>query len=204
MKHTKFHTRRLLALLLFAAMLFALTACDISVSTLPAPAASAAPAAQTPAPTLKPTPAPTPEPVKEHRYVIERSPLSWVDAQDRCLAAGGYLAVINTRDEFDQITAMADAQGVEFLWIGCHREVASNTLVWEAEGKIDSSVDPNERRMALWAPGEPSFIDGDGTSEDYIILWNHDGGWRYWDSRGDLNLIWGWRDRLAYVCEFDS
>ena len=56
----------------------------------------------------------------------------------------------------------------------------------------------------IWAPGEPSFIDGDGTSEDYIILWNHDGGWRYWDSRGDLNEIWGWRDRVAYVCEFDN
>ena len=159
---------------------------------------------QTAAPTPEPTPVPTPEPVKEHRYVIERTPLSWVGAQDRCLAAGGYLAVINTREEFDQITAMADAQGIEFLWIGCHREVASNTLVWEVDEKIDSAVDPNERRMALWAPGEPSFIDGDGSSEDYIILWNHDGGWRYWDSRGDLDTIWGWRARLAYVCEFED
>ncbi len=82
--------------------------------------------------------------------------------------------------------------------------MTSNTIVWERGESVDGAVDPNDRRMSLWAPGEPSFIDGDGTSEDYIILWNHDGGRRYWDSRGDLNEIWGWRDRVAYVCEFDS
>ena len=157
-------------------------------------------------PTPEPTPGPTPEPtpVPEHRYVVERSPLSWVGAQDLCLASGGYLAVINTREEFNKITSLADEQGIEFLWIGCRRDIASNTLVWERGESVDSNVDPNDRRMSLWAPGEPSFIDGDGTAEDYIILWNHDGGWRYWDSRGDLNEIWGWRDRVAYVCEFDD
>ena len=156
----------------------------------------------TPSPTPTPVPTPTPEP--EHRYAVERAPLSWVGAQDLCLSSGGYLAVINTREEFNKITAMADEQGIEFLWIGARRDVTSNTIVWERGESVDGAVDPNDRRMSLWAPGEPSFIDGDGTSEDYIILWNHDGGWRYWDSRGDLNEIWGWRDRVAYVCEFDN
>ena len=156
------------------------------------------------APTPEPTPVPTPTPEPEHRYVVERAPLSWVGAQDLCLSSGGYLAVINSREEFNKITAMADEQNIEFLWIGAHRDVTSNTIVWERGESVDGAVDPNDRRMSLWAPGEPSFIDGDGTSEDYIILWNHDGGWRYWDSRGDLNEIWGWRDRVAYVCEFDN
>jgi hypothetical protein len=156
----------------------------------------------TPSPTPTPVPTPTPEP--EHRYAVERAPLSWVGAQDLCLSSGGYLAVINTREEFNKITAMADEQGIEFLWIGARRDVTSNTIVWERGESVDGAVDPNDRRMSLWAPGEPSFIDGDGTSEDYIILWNHDGGWRYWDSIGDLSNIWGWRGRIAYVCEFDS
>ena len=140
----------------------------------------------------------------EHRYEIVSANVSWVGAQDQALGKGGYLAVINSRAEFDRITALADEQGVEFLWIGCHRDVNSNTLVWERDEPIDSAVDPNNRQMLLWARGEPSYIDGDGTSEDYIILWNHDGGWSYWDSRGDLNNIWGWRGRIAYVCEYDS
>ena len=168
----------------------------------PEPTAEAVPAEI--AATPEPTPVPTPEPTPEHRYVIEKANISWVGAQDRCLANGGYLAVINTRDEFNKITAQADEQGVEFLWIGARRDVLSNTFVWERDEKVEANVDPNDRRMSLWATAEPSFIDDVGTEENYLILWNHDGGWRYWDSIGDLSQIYGWRGRIAYVCEFDS
>ena len=107
-------------------------------------------------------------------------------------------------DEFNRITALADEQGIEALWVGCHRDVNSNTMVWERGESVDKAVDPDERQMSLWAPGEPSFIDDEGTAEDYILLWNHDGGWRYWDSIGDLTIYFGWRGRIGYVCEFDS
>jgi len=152
----------------------------------------------------EPTPEPTPEPPPEHRYAVERADMSWIGAQDLCLASGGYLAVINDMDEFNRITAMADEQGIEALWIGCHREVISNSLVWEHGETVDPSVDPNERQMSLWADREPSFIDDEGTAEDYILLWNHDGRWSYWDSIGDLTIYYGWRGRIGYVCEFDS
>ena len=155
-------------------------------------------------PEIEPTPEPTPEPPPEHRYAVERADLSWIGAQDLCLASGGYLAVINDMDEFYRITALAEEQGIEALWVGCHREVNSNTMVWEHGETVDPSVDPNERQMSLWAPGEPSFIDDDGTAEDYVLLWNHDGGWRYWDSISDLTIYFGWLGRIGYVCEFDS
>ena len=152
----------------------------------------------------EPTPEPTPEPPPEHRYAVERADISWIGAQDLCLASGGYLAVINDMDEFNRITALADEQGIEALWVGCHRDVNSNTMVWEHGETVDKAVDPDERQMSLWAPGEPSFIDDEGTDEDYLLLWNHDGGWRYWDSIGDLTIYFGWRGRIGYVCEFDS
>ena len=152
----------------------------------------------------EPTPEPTPEPPPEHRYAVERADLSWIGAQDLCLASGGYLAVINDMDEFNRITALADEQGIEALWVGCHRDVNSNTMVWEHGESVDPNVDPDQRQMSLWAAGEPSFIDDEGTAEDYILLWNHDGGWRYWDSIGDLTIYFGWRGRIGYVCEFDS
>ena len=113
----------------------------------------------------EPMPEPTPEPPPEHRYAVERADISWIGAQDLCLASGGYLAVINDMDEFNRITALADEQGIEALWVGC---------------------------------------DDEGTDEDYLLLWNHDGGWRYWDSIGDLTIYFGWRGRIGYVCEFDS
>lgn len=156
------------------------------------------------APTPAPTPEPTPEPVKEHRFVVQRADLSWVGAQDLCLSSGGYLAVINTREEFDRITALADEQGIEALWIGCRRDIASNSFVWEHAETVDPDVDPNSRQMSLWADGEPSFIDDEGTAEDYLLLWNHDGRWSYWDSIGDLTIYYGWRGRIGYVCEFEA
>ena len=154
--------------------------------------------------TPEPTPEITPEPVKEHRYAVERADLSWQNAQDLCLASGGYLAVINSMDEFNRVTALAEAQNIEALWIGCRRDVENNVLVWEKSEAIDTAVDPNQRQMSLWADGEPSFIDDEGTAEDYILLWNHDGRWAYWDSIGDLTIYFGWRGRIGYVCEFED
>ena len=154
--------------------------------------------------TPEPTPEITPEPVKEHRYAVERADLSWRNAQDLCLASGGYLAVINSMDEFNRITALAEEQDIEAVWIGCRRDVANNILVWEKSEAIDTAVDPNQPQMSLWADGEPSFIDDEGTAEDYILLWNHDGRWAYWDSIGDLTIYFGWRGRIGYVCEFEE
>ena len=149
-------------------------------------------------------PEPTPEPTPDIFEIAPSGDLSWTAAQDQCLASGGYLAVINTQSEFNEITALADEKGVECLWIGCHRSVGE--YVWENGEKVDRSVDPTDTGMALWAKEEPSFIDrDDGTEENYLMLWKHDGGWSYWDSRNDpAGEFWGWRGRIAYVCEFEE
>ena len=154
--------------------------------------------------TPEPTPEVTPEPIKVHRYAIERSDLSWTAAAELCKNSGGYLAVINNQDEFNQITALADERGVERLWIGCHRAVGE--YVWENGEKVDRSVDPASTGMALWDQGEPSFIDtGDGTEENYIMLWKVNGRWCYNDSRNDpAGEFWGWRGTIGYVCEFEE
>ena len=146
-------------------------------------------------PTPEPTPEPTPTPPPEHRYVIERADLSWIGAQDLCLSSGGYLAVISSQEEFDRIVGQAEQQGIERLWIGCHR--VNNDLVWENGEKVDFYV---------WGDGEPSYIDtGDGAAEDYIMLWKIDGKWCYNDSRNDLaGEFFGWRGTIGYVCEFEG
>ena len=158
---------------------------------------------ETPEPTA--TPEPTPEPIREHRVVLERADVSWAVAQDRCQASGGYLAVINSLDEFNKITAQAEQQGIECLWLGCRRDVTSNTFVWVTDEEIDENVDPNSRQMSLWGEGEPSFIDDNGVAENYLLLWNHDGRWSYWDSIDDLAGNYpGWRGRVAYACELED
>ena len=159
--------------------------------------------AVTPRPTPVPTPEPTPEPPKEHTYTINNVSATWTEAQQLCRTGGGYLVVINTREELDKITAMADEQGIECLWIGCRRDTAGNGFVWENDETVDAEVDPNSA-MLLWGSEEPSRTDGDGTPEDYIMLWKFDGRWTYWDCRNDLPTLLGWGGRIAYVCEFEN
>ena len=168
-----------------------------SAAAIPAPEQSAEPVMETeaaPIPETTPTPEPTPEPEKEHSYGIYLEDLSWTEAMRKCEESGGYLAVINSQEEFDRITALADERGVERMWVGCLRE--NGELVWVNGEEVD---------FYIWDDGEPSEIDsGDGAREDYIMLWKRDGRWCLIDSREDpAGEFWGWRGTVGYVCEFD-
>ena len=58
-----------------------------------------------------------------------------------------------------------------------------------------------------WDEGEPSYQDGyDGTAEDYLLLWYHNGRWVYNDSRNDPvgDYPAAYSGRVGYVCEFDG
>ena len=117
----------------------------------------------------------TPEKAKEENYTIYVEDLSWTEAQEKCLSMGGHLATISNQDELDTIISMAEEQGIEKLWIGCHRE--NGQLVWENYEHID---------FYKWGKGEPSEYDsGDNVAEDYLLLWKFNGEWVYNDSRND-------------------
>ena len=113
--------------------------------------------------------------VSEDNYTIYVEDLSWTEAQEKCYSMGGYLAVISNQEEFDEITSLAEQQGIEKLWIGCHRE--NGELVWENYETTD---------FYKWGKGEPSEYDsGDNVAEDYLLLWKFNGEWVYNDSRND-------------------
>ena len=57
------------------------------------------------------TAAPTPE-LKAHTYELIVSDGGWEEAFNGCIARGGYLATIETLEEFEEITAQIEAQGL--------------------------------------------------------------------------------------------
>ena len=142
-----------------------------------------------PAPTLTPSPSPTagPEPV----YEAVAGDYSWTEAEELCRERGGRLAVIHSAQELEEVTALAEAQGIEFLWLGFSR--VDGEIRW-----LDGS-----EGYFVWSEGEPSVTDTDGTREDYGLLWHTDAGWFYNDSRNDPAAdypdIYG--GRLGFVCE---
>lgn len=129
----------------------------------------------------------------EHRYELIIEDISWTDAQKKCAAKGGHLAVPNDADEFNKLVDLAESEGVTMLWIGGHRE--NGKMIWD-----DGSTDPYEQ----WAKGEPSYVDSsDGAAEDYVLLWNNR-GWYYNDSRNDpcAEFPQWYGGMMAYICEY--
>lgn len=130
----------------------------------------------------------------EHSYQFIREDLSWTQAQERCKELGGHLAVISNEDELQEIIALAAANGIQKVWIGCHRE--NGELVWENGETVDYYV---------WGKGEPSYVDGgDHVAEDYLLLWRFNGAWVYNDSRNDPVKDYPdmYSGQIGFVCEF--
>lgn len=148
-----------------------------------------------------PTPPPAAETVqpeetpKESTYQVFRADVSWTEARDRCAELGGHLVVISDQTEFDKIVELVKEAGLSRAWIGCHR--VDGTLVWENEDEV---------MYYPWDSGEPSYEDSyDGTIEDYLMLWDHN-GWVYNDSRNDpvADYPQWYSGTIGYVCEFEG
>lgn len=131
-------------------------------------------------------------------YELVREDVSWTEARDRCVSMGGHLAVITDLDEYNEIVSLASERGIPNLWIGLYRIGGDN--VW---------VTGEETDFVAWdlEAGEPSFTDSyDDVPEDYVMLWNHNGGWYYNDSREDpvADYAWVYSGAIGFICEYET
>lgn len=138
-----------------------------------------------------------------HSYEVIAGDFSWQAAKVECENRGGYLATITSKEEYDEICAIADASGLTYLWLGALRY--SDTDKWE-DG---SWITGEQWTFDYWYPGEPSMEDLDGTKEYYLCLWNakYEGnsiGWTFNDQRNDLvNILPSVSGSVGYVCEYE-
>lgn len=130
---------------------------------------------------------------QEHSYSFHKEDISWTGAQAKCSELGGYLVVISDEEELGKVISLAEQNGIEKVWVGCHRE--NDKLVWENNENVNFYV---------WGRGEPSFYDsGDRVAEDYLLLWRFNGAWVYNDSRNDPVRDYPamYSGQIGYVCE---
>ena len=114
---------------------------------------------------------------------------------------GGHLATITSQEEMDQITAMAEAQDVKYIWLGGYTS-------YDDAGNVFGHWVPGEAfNFQAWSANEPSRQDQDGTEEWYIMLWNIKavGGWCWNDQRNDpVSAVPTMADGMGFVCEFEE
>ncbi len=131
----------------------------------------------------------------EHRYEVIADDCGWTEAQQKCEARGGHLAVIDTEEELDEIISLTEAAGLDRVWIGLRR--VNGRECWVGKDEFYEGF----RR---WGRGEPSYRDvNDDVAEDYVMLWNLR-GWAYNDNRDDPchDYPADYSGHMGYVCEF--
>ena len=119
-----------------------------------------------------------------------------MEAQADAIARGGQLATVSSEEELETIIRLAQEAGFDRVWIGAHR--VDGEIVWESGENVS---------FYRWDNGEPSYTDGgDGATEDYVMLWEHNGKWVYNDSRENpLTDFYGmYGGRTGYVIEYVS
>ena len=138
---------------------------------------------------------PTNAPLQQPHYRVSVSDAGWNQARKACWEQGGHLAVIRSQDELDEIAALAEAQGLTKVWIGCHRE--EDRLIWETGENVE---------FYRWGWNEPSKRDAyDFTREDFVMIYREGDQWYYNDNRDDPAKDYPdfYSGIMGFVCEFD-
>jgi|GEM_PF-4926358 len=162
------------------------------VTTDSAAKASAAPSARpSSTPSAKPSPSPTPEP--EHTYSIVKADATWLEAYSEAIIAGGYLVCINSEEEFNKVTALADENDIKVIWTGAIR---NHDEFWDDVKWLSGE----KFTYTKWYPGEPTYVSGDDI-EDVLALHKIDGVWYFNDTATDVTRYYP--GKIGYVIEHE-
>ncbi|MRM87789.1 C-type lectin domain-containing protein [Faecalicatena contorta] len=145
-----------------------------------------------------------------HRYEYIKSDCTWTEAFQDCLNRGGYLARINSSEEYEYIRKEISRAGMTniFFRIGGRRDDNSKDYYWVNENnKLFGEKLNSEDSWCSdeWKNGEPSFQDG-SLEEQYMDLFFYDGEKRFvWNDVPDdmLAAESSYTGFLGYICEYE-
>ncbi|MGL4607604.1 MAG: C-type lectin domain-containing protein [Eubacteriaceae bacterium] len=144
--------------------------------------------------------------VHEYEYIV--SDISWGEAFQECLNKGGYLAHIESQEEWDQVIGEISAIGKDNVkfYIGGRREDGANDYYWlDANKKPVGEKINSTKYESFWLSGEPSYRDGSLT-EQYMMMFYYDNG-GYWVlcdvSNNVAKDVPMYKGRVGYICEYE-
>lgn len=185
---------------------------EISEDSEPQPEATDTPT-PTPKKTSTPTPVPTydPEEGGVHRYEFAVDDCTWTEAFQKAKQKGGYLARINSQEEWDYIVSELNRQNLTKIQfrIGGRRDLDSREYYWaDEENQLygEQINTPSYWCSSVWLEGEPSFQDGT-VQEEYldICFISSENRWVLNDVPDDiLSSVSYYKGRIGYIIEYED
>lgn len=126
----------------------------------------------------------------EHRYEVVAQRMTWAEADAYCKDQGGYLAAVESQEEYDQLVQLANQSGRKVLFLGAQRGADGN-FHW---------TNGDDLTFTAWMDGEPN---NDGGSENCLVMFLVDGQWVWSDVPNDLSSYYG-ESSVGFICEWDS
>ena len=151
-----------------------------------------------------------------HRYELIVGDVTWSEAYNACVNRGGYLAHINTQEEFDFITNQIQDENKKniIFWLGASRPENDNNYHWidlETGEYLEESINQNSSYYSFWLAGEPSLQGTDANGlvmeERFIYMFYRNAEDRFFwnDSPENLTAISDqYKGRIGYICEYED
>ena len=150
-----------------------------------------------------------------HRYELVVADVSWSQAFQECIRRGGYLARINTYDEFIVVTNQIrneDLKRISF-WLGSMCPEGSTEYHWITEDgrTVPGCINTMEEFAPCWLENEPSFYGIDENGERvlenclHVIYRSSEDGFFWNDAPDDiLGAASLYSGKIGYICEYED
>lgn len=142
-----------------------------------------------------------------HHYELILNDVTWSEAYVDCINRGGYLAQINSAEEYQYIIRLiseAAMQNVHF-YLGGRRNADGSDYYWiDSQNEfVGESLNPEGDSWAAgyWMENEPSFIS-DNEEEWYMNLVYYQNAWVLNDVPPDITVYYP--GKTGYICEHDN
>lgn len=148
----------------------------------------------------------------EHTYRYVVRDCTWTEAYMECKESGGHLVTFDSPEEYGEILTAIERQGLGDyrFYIGGMRESDSYDYHWIEEGG-DSHTVLNSGYWEYWMMGEPSYVDGEETIENYMMIFRYDDNddgideWVWNDVPNDvISVAPYYAGKMGYICEYEG
>ncbi len=158
----------------------------------------------------EPSASPAQEPeegIHEYSYVL--ADCGWEEASELARNAGGYLAHIDSPEEFSYLTEELEDRGYHKMqfYIGGKRNPGEYDYYWvDYRGETYGEPLNTSLQDWLWMEGEPSFED-EGIEETYMNIFYYRGEGRWVANDAPENVIVHvpeFQGRVGYIIEYEN